>query len=161
MQRWNMIFAFGIIVFASSFGLSLIMEEVVYNSASDVNSFTENTDVTFVGTISYVGYEPGLGNLGSYIKIDGFDGYIKYDDNHFQIGEKVIVSGLLKVLPGMKVVRGSSLIKMADGSPPADITSQWWPSVSNTTRIIGIGIFMVGVIDFSIYRWKKGRTVIT
>ena len=158
MKRWILILVIGAVIFSLGLSTPWIMEELVYDTPSDVNSLPYGAYVSIVGSITNKGYEQhqGFGGIGNYIEINGFKGRVVCKENDFQIGEKVIVTGYL--LDGL--IQGYDpygTIKVFDGNFPAEVSRAWWPSISFILLLPGIVIIITGVADFA-YSHRKRMT---
>jgi hypothetical protein len=147
-----MVLIVGSVIFASSLGLPLIMEGIIYGTPSEVSSAPDGATGSFVGTIKKVGR--------GYLEIEGFDGIVECNSAGCRIGEKVIITGVLLRWGGLNVVVGEIPpgVVIMDGSLPAEITRPWWPLVSEMMMIAGIAIIPTGMAGMSFSRWERGLT---
>jgi len=156
MRRWRMVLIVGSVIFASSLGLPLIMEGIIYGTPSEVSSAPDGASGSFVGTIKKVGHGYPYSGLGYYLEIDGFNGYVKCEKADYQVGEKIIICGDLYRSPGANVIAGERSWTMDGGFPPAEISRPWWPLVSEILMIAAIAIIPAGLAGMSFSRWKRG-----
>lgn len=158
MRRWRMVLAIGAIVFASSLGLPLTMEGIIYDTPSDVSYAPSGSLVTFVGAVKKVGLEKYSFGDFQYLEVEGLNGRIICRNNDFRVGEKVLVKGkIVRQSDGQcEVVGYIPGVVVFDSPLRAEVSRPWWPMVSEMMMIAGIAIIPTGLAGMSFSRWKRG-----